>query len=190
MWARASLMILAGCGRLGFETQSNDARDATDAGDASGANADAVMFGAWQPPQLVTALNSGTIDFGCQVMPDGLAIYFDSNRAGSGQDIYVARRASRTDPFGTPTKTITAGSNPTVTGDELEMFFDRGGCILTATRAQKTDAWGAPTTWMCGAGAFVSADGLTMVYNSLLSLSPFGDVYTTTRTSRSVPFAT
>lgn len=68
-------------------------------------------FGEWSAPvnaesipgtssELNTAYNDG-----CPIQaPDGLSLFIASNRPGGfgGQDIYVARRASKDDPWGAP----------------------------------------------------------------------------------------
>ncbi len=56
---------------------------------------------AEQVPGASPVLNSPAVDGCVSLSRDGLEMYFNSNRAGS-QDIYVARRASRSDGFGTP----------------------------------------------------------------------------------------
>ena len=54
---------------------------------------------------LGPSVNSSAYDHGPWLSADGLELYFDSGRpAGEIGDIWVARRATRDDPWGTPVK--------------------------------------------------------------------------------------
>ena len=181
---------MASCGRIDFA-----ARAATDGGPADAA---CTAFTAWGAPQALTALESSSNDWGGNIAPDGLTLYFDSDRAGN-DDIYVAQRLDRTAPFGAP-QTVTeldGGSfsgNPTVTGDQLEIYFDstRSGqnCMYTATRANTGDTWGAPVEVLCGySGPYVTADGLALYFNSVLDSTEEGAIYSSTRASRGDAFS-
>jgi len=64
---------------------------------ASTGSASAQDFGAWSDPQPVTAINIATAAEGCPIeAPDGLALYFASNRPGGlgKQDVWRAHRPS------------------------------------------------------------------------------------------------
>ena len=94
-------------------------------------------FGA---PDLVVAVDSGSDDTDPDLSPDGLTLYFRSNRSNS-DDIYVATRPTPTDPFtftgALPFTdlTSTVRSGPSVTGDDLTMFFTRNGIdVAVASR--------------------------------------------------------
>jgi hypothetical protein len=89
---------------------------------------------------------------------DLLEIYFGSHRTGSmggiEEDIWMAKRASPTLPFGAPTNvadlnTINVETTPKVTPDGLKIFFasNRGGGatdIWVSTRGSRSVAWGPP----------------------------------------------
>jgi hypothetical protein len=85
-----------------------------------------------------------------------------------------------------------------MTADGLELYFDsdRGAslCMWRATRASITDEFGAPVRQdqLCPTGQFggpsISADGLTLVYNSSLDAVAEGDLYLSVRASRDAPF--
>src|SRR5690349_20008434 len=49
-------------------------------------------------------------------------------------------------PWGLPTALFPGGGDddPTLTGDLLELYFNRNSDIYTSTRASVTDAWGTP----------------------------------------------
>lgn len=64
----------------------------------------AKQFSAWADPVLVPGVNTTYLE-GCSMQsPDGLSLYFASNRPGGvgGLDIWVAHRASTSDSWGTP----------------------------------------------------------------------------------------
>jgi len=73
---------------------------------------------------------------------DGLRLYFGANE---GQ-IYVAERATRDAPFGDATMLFDAAWFPTVSGDELEIFYNRfmGTTreMFRRARADRSDAFG------------------------------------------------
>jgi WD40 repeat protein len=68
---RAALLLTsAACGRVGF-----DARRGVDAG---------CTLGPWSTPVELTQLSSDKSEFGPVLAPDGLTLYFHSNRPGVG----------------------------------------------------------------------------------------------------------
>ena len=78
-------------------------------------------------------------------------------------------------PWGTPTRVFPldglADDDPTVTGDLLELYFNRGAAdVYVSKRASVTDAWGTPTLVAelgnSDTGPEVSLDGLTMYLSS------------------------
>lgn len=71
---------------------------------AGSGTAVAQEFGAWGDPQPVTAIDSASAE-GCPIeAPDGLGLYFASNRAGGlgKQDVWRAHRASVQGDWGAP----------------------------------------------------------------------------------------
>jgi Tol biopolymer transport system component len=143
-----------------------------------------------------TSLNLATTQC-CDGFPaisgDGLELYFCSNRPGGsgGDDIWVAKRASRSQPFGRPSNlgTATNGSvgdcEPSISKDGLVLFFasDRlggsGGLdIWVATRASRSESFRRPTnlgprfnSYFPDERPAISADGLTLY---LMSNRPGG----------------
>ncbi|MDB4955545.1 MAG: hypothetical protein JWO36_3114 [Myxococcales bacterium] len=197
-WIGSAALCVAACGRLEFDPRIDAARNG---GIDAPADTPPCAFGPWQTPQPITELNTATDDLGGQITPDGLALYFD-NGLGAVRGIWVARRASRVDPFG-PARRLTeldmsnVISDPSTTGDELELYFDTasgpGPCIWRATRANITDPFGSLTRLdaLCSgnvAGANISSDGLTLYYNSQIG-GPEGELYVTTRASRADSFS-
>ncbi len=73
--------------------------------------ASAMRFGDWGAPVNLESIPGTSAELntpfndGCPIQdPDGLSLYMASNRPGGlgGQDIYVAYRASKDDPYGAP----------------------------------------------------------------------------------------
>ncbi|RLB50957.1 MAG: hypothetical protein DRJ42_17840 [Deltaproteobacteria bacterium] len=114
----------------------------------------------WEWPGAVnqTAVNSVDAEFDPWMSPDGLRVYFNSNRpSGMGNhDIYMASRATRTDMFGAPTSvgglnTTAVDANASLSSDELFVVFtsNRGGGaggydLYFARRLASTDDFAAP----------------------------------------------
>jgi len=182
--SRIVLVLVASCGRIGFSPLD----------DAS----PCASFGPWSTPTPLDTLNSPATDYGAQITPDGLTLYFDSDRTGTNE-VYVAQRSDRGSPFGAPVResALSGGSftgDQSPTGDQLELYFDstRSGtsCIYVAHRADVGSAWNAPTvTALCDdAGPYVTPDGSTLLYNSSLDTTGEGAIYVTTRASRADPF--
>ena len=128
----------------------------------------AQRFSEWSAPEnLGTPINTSALD-GCPyISKDGLSLFFATNRsAGSGPtDIFVSRRASTNDPWGTP---VDLGPNinlpasdefcPTLSIDAHHLYFvssRTGGCggsdIYVSRRQDKNDdtSWEAPVNLGC-----------------------------------------
>jgi hypothetical protein len=103
-------------------------------------------------------------------------------------------------PFGnvSPIAPLNTGffeDDPTLTGDLLEIYFERGAEIYVSTRAAVTSAWPAaqPLT-VVNTGATettteITADGLELFFSSNRSGGAGGfDVYVTTRPNRAAAF--
>ena len=96
-------------------------------------------FSPWSPAQKIddigvnsSELNTTSLD-GCPIQsPDGLSLYMASNRPGSvGLDIWVARRASTTGPWGTPENLGAPVNSPS---DDFCPTPIRGGGLLFVSR--------------------------------------------------------
>ena len=107
----------------------------------------------WGPTEVFTGLgvHACSPDFS----PDGLTVYFDSNRSGGygGWDIWMATRETITAPWGEP---VNLGPNindsreqyyASISNDSLALFYCNGGLhhISMATRVTMGDSWGPPT---------------------------------------------
>lgn len=105
----------------------------------------------WKPAVIQTDLSSAGNDVDPEVSPDGLVIYFSSDRSGDGYRLYVSRRAARGQPWGPPQALSGLGSStldmgPTVDPTGLNMVFasQRNATEVGLYRASRTDPQG---TW-------------------------------------------
>ncbi|HUG39110.1 MAG TPA: hypothetical protein VMM12_01430 [Longimicrobiales bacterium] len=121
--------------------------DAAPAGHASA--------GTWSDPVPLTTLNTPASELAPALSPDGLTIYFASDRAGN-TDIYAARRACRACGWGAPNplpSPINGDANeagPFLSDDGRLFFFnsnrDGNNDIYVARREGGPDGeWGSPT---------------------------------------------
>jgi hypothetical protein len=104
-----------------------------------------------------------------QISPDGLELYFAHASENQCQDLWVARRATTNEPWGTPVRLEPPLNSPgpvggsCISADGLEFYFGDGfpehytppGCVANpggcgggdlwvSRRAAKRDAWGTP----------------------------------------------
>jgi Tol biopolymer transport system component len=165
------------------------------------------------PVNVGSVVNSRAFEGGPCISADGLFLYFTSDRAGGegGGDLWVTRRATRTDRFGTPENigpVVNGPANdyaPSVAAAGLSLYFDSdrpgglGGMDLwVARRASAAEEFGAaehlgPTInsahndW----GPSITADGRSLYFNSN---RPGGqgseEVWVATRPSASARFGT
>jgi len=140
------------------------------------------------PVNLGSVVNSGVRDAGPSISADGLALFLYSNRSGGygGNDIWVARRPTTSDPWGTPVNlgppvnTSSGECCPNISADGLSLFHGSGrpggsgGVDLwVTTRATVSDPWGMPVNLgptvnssSLDDTASISADGSTLYFVS------------------------
>lgn len=160
-------------------------------------------------PTNITSVNSINQEFGVSVSPDGLELYFGSNRAGgSGYDIWRATRTTRSDEFSTPTNVTNVNSSsveyfPTLSNDRLSLYFTSnrlGGApgydIWIAKRLSVSDEFNTPNLMpainsnSADEATALSADGLTFLVQSGRAQNNGGlDVWISTRASINEDFA-
>ena len=196
--SRWLILLLAGCGRVAFEPLEIDA--AFDPCAAERAD-----LGAFGIPQRIAVTSTADVEDDPVLSPDGLEMYFASNRTGSvgGEDIYVARRSSPADPWTTidlvPLLSSNANDNtPAMSSDGLEMWVvsaRAGGPgnedIWVSVRSSTTAPWPAPvlvnelSSTAQERGPAPYADDLRMVFHSTRPGGSGGtDFWESTRTSR------
>ena len=183
--AAAACVIAAGCGHIDFDPRLDAA----------------CTLGAWSSPTpLAATINSSTRTWGGQISPDGLALYYSAKTA-NGQRTFVAERASRADPFASsqPTNVAIAASDddddPSLTGDQLEMWFDRttpasAGRLYSTARTAIGQAWSDPILQdgvdnnAVTDAPWIALDGLSVYYTDVDSYT----IRVQTRASRSDTF--
>ncbi len=149
----------------------------------------------WGPAEnLGPAVNGAQDEWEASISTDGLTLYFGSDRAGGygGNDIYVTKRATKSDSWGQPVNlgpninSATEEDFPWISPDGLELYFKSrrpGGYglndIWVTRRATPNDPWGP----LLNLGPIVnspyhehypslSPDGLILFWSDAL-VSPF-----------------
>ncbi len=132
---------------------------------------------------------------------DGLEMYFSSKRELPGTThLYVARRASRKDPFTVAEKIVQLATpdgedDPYVEPDGLGLWFNSAGEIFRSTRASRAAPWDPPILRTDLSSPFVddapgfTSDGLTVYFDSTRGPN-LGqvDIWSATRARTSDPF--
>jgi Tol biopolymer transport system component len=135
------------------------------------------------------------------ISPDGLTLYFVSDRGGNNtNDIYVVTRPSPQSAWGAPTS-LTSINDPTHNDGEPfpdrdgAMWFgsDRAGSYDIYVAAQTSGSFGAPvrvaelTSGADDTFPTLSADGLTMYFATTRAAGT--KIFAAQRDSKTVPFA-
>ncbi len=112
----------------------------------------------WEAPAPIDELNSADDDTSPDLTPDGLVLFFTSNRPGGagGSDLYMSRRTDRTQPWMPPVRLADVSSPE----DDVSAVTDEGLTFLVFTstrpggpggsdlyiaeRASTSDPWGPP----------------------------------------------
>ena len=89
-------------------------------------------FAFGEPTNLGPTVNSSSMDFDTTISPDGLSLYFASERPGGsgGKDLWMTMRATVSDPWGQPVNlgpTVNSSawdSCPSISADGLSMYFE------------------------------------------------------------------
>jgi Tol biopolymer transport system component len=134
---RVWLVLLCGCGRIGFTVLPDAAVTAA----CEQAWLTSPTFG---PPDLLSTVNlpaSADHEITPFLASNELDLYFSSDRNGTDYDNYVASRATPTDPFGTPTA-VTELASP---ADEMGVTLsrDRLTAYFVTSREGQFDMWRA-----------------------------------------------
>jgi len=112
--------------------------------------ADGPQFTPWSDPvHLGPVVNSSSQDFGPSLSPDGLSLYFTSDRPGSefdGFNIWAAHRDCKSCDWQPP---VPLGPNINSMGDELTMAFSPSGHLLFfASEREGHGAQGDTDIWV------------------------------------------
>jgi hypothetical protein len=161
-------------------------------------------LGPWGAPQVVAALSNPEDDDDPSLTADGLEVFFNSNRGGTGSDIWVSTRATVNDAWGTPVlvaavNSVDSETNETVSPDGLTLFWEsdrddpgNGFKIFTATRADRNSAWSMPAevtelnSQGCNEVSGVTSDGLLMICPDNRMMGTRTDLFALVRASTSV----
>jgi Tol biopolymer transport system component len=165
---------------------------------------------AWDPPVNVTEVNSAASDVGTEVSPDGLTLYFSSNRAGGAGrlDFYVSTRPNRSAAWSAPVRIAELSSPESdegifVSPSGLVAYFhsDRDAAtpgvytIYRATRTSVQVPWSTPVRVAeldSGTGdenPWVTADDCTMYFQSERSGGDgSADIWVARRATPASPF--
>jgi hypothetical protein len=143
------------------------------------ATTSAQRFSDWSPPvNLGPVVNSAWEDTHPAISPDGLSLYFSSDRPGSagGFDLWVSHRQTPDEPWGSPQNVGTVINSaagefaPTFDPSGHILFFGSeraGGCggrdLWMSRRRDKRDdfGWELPTNLGCIVNSSVFDDGPT-----------------------------
>ena len=140
------------------------------------------------------------------------SLYWTSQRPGGsgGGDLWVTRRASVSEPWGTPenlgpvVNSASHESEPSISSDGLSLYFsserpggDGGSDLYFTTRPTKNANWGAPVNLgpvvnssSNDMNPCISADGLALFFRSGRPAGyGLSDIYLTTRASTSDPWS-
>ncbi|MHC4440008.1 MAG: hypothetical protein ACYS3S_21845, partial [Planctomycetota bacterium] len=155
----------------------------------------------WPAPEnLGPAVNSSISELGVCLSPNGLELYFQSERSdGLGaSDIWVSRRATKGESWGevvnlgAPINTELDDYNPCLSGDGLELYFVHGRwdpegaptevSIYVTRRATVDDLWGEPedlgpvvNSHVCQDTPWISSDGCVLMFTDAWICEPRPD---------------
>lgn len=165
------------------------------------------------PTSLGPIVNSSGAEWDSHISVDGLSLYFISIRPGGlgKYDIWVTKRKTNDDPWGTPINLgppINSSAQegaPCTSADELSLYFMSrgpggfgGSDIWVATRRAKDDSWSTPVNLGPTVNSplnddqpSISTDGLSLYFSSTRSPN-FGeaDIWVTTRKTKEGPWGT
>jgi Tol biopolymer transport system component len=166
----------------------------------------AVVSEAWGAPVRVAELSSPGDDWAPSITPDGLVIYFVTDRDAGHAQLWRASRATRAVAWEAPLAitefaSSAADTGPDVDAAERTLYFssDRAGGgkvdIYVSTRPAADAPWGAPAaapglnTPDADFDPFIDASG-RLLFLTRISSSNEGDIYWTARRSATEPWAT
>jgi hypothetical protein len=150
----------------------------------------------WGPPARITELSSASFETTPDITPDGLTLYFSSDRPG-GQagsfDLWMSTRATRSLPWTTPVNVVDlnstiSDSSATLSDDRLMVALVRStgaNDLYMATRAVAAAQFGTPqpiaelNTSGHDGSTMLSGDKLTMCFDSQRSAN--GEIYCASR---------
>jgi Tol biopolymer transport system component len=160
---------------MGVQLRKADGRVAVCAALALAAAATNAQQGVWSAPEnLGSVINSAAGEQHAALSPDGLSLYFSSDRAGGagGFDLWVSRRNSPASAWQAPQAVTVLNSAaaefaPAFDPSGLWLFFGSerdGGCggrdlwLSHRFDAARDDRWSAPVNMGCGVLSWTGFD--------------------------------
>ena len=150
-----------------------------------------------EPIDLGSKVNSAAWDSESSISADGLELYFASDRAGGtgGYDLWVTKRVTTSDPWGTP---VNLGSNINTSADDTDACISADGLSLfiesyrnggygrndlwVTNRATTSDQWGelvnlGPTVNSAASDGApsISTEGLVLFFSDHPNPRPGGN---------------
>lgn len=151
----------------------------------------------------LSGLNTSEMEWGPDISADGLSLYFARGINWNG-DIYVAKRATTADPFGTPQlitelSTSYAEMGPSISADDLSIYFAGNmlgniSDLFMATRPDVNSPFSTPValsslnTAHNEAAPAISPDGLTIYFRRMYVGGMQQDIWSATRPDTNSPF--
>ena len=168
--------------------------------------------GVWsEPVNLGPVVNSKEREHEPFLSADGLTLWFDSDREGGlgSSDLWMCERSSTSESWSAPVNlgprinSERIESSPCLSSDGLTLLFssDRAGGygkhdIWMSSRKTARDSWSEPVNIgpnindrRIDAAPVLSADGLTLLYSTWLSLQREMEIWISTRESASQPWS-
>lgn len=183
---RFAVLVLAGCGRIGFETGI--------AGSDAPADSTPCVFGAFGAPQPVVELQTTQLEWAPSISRDAKTMIFSRQVPATGQDLFIATRVSVTAPWrdihSIAELVTTAGEDDPTQAFDDELILGDGSLLRSVRNGNRFDApteFFDDTRFAVLEGPELTADGLSLYYNAAL---PGGEsqLFLATRPSREAPF--
>jgi len=162
------------------------------------------------PTNLGPTVNSTAGEYGPCISADGLSLYYSSNQTGGsgGWDIWVTTRATANEDWPAPVNlglivnTSADEGRPTISSDGLSLYYETnrpggigGWDIWVTTRATTEHDWGTPVNLgptinssTVDSGPSISADGLSLFFESARPGFGLGDIWVARRTTVADPW--
>jgi len=141
-----------------------------------------MVFDFDTPANLGSTVNSQANEASPNISPDGLSLYFQSDRSGGsgGWDLWVTKRKKKSDAWSTPMNlgqiinSSVDETSPNISTDNLTLYFSSnrvGGYgdfdIWKVTRQTVNDPWGTPVNLGRIVNSFFSEGPSSMSSNGL-----------------------
>jgi hypothetical protein len=206
--ALAVLLLLPGCGRIGFDLPAEPADGPGDGTPPAPIDAPMVWGPPFQAPAVLTEASSAGDEYYPDLAADGLSLYVASDGFPSplgSADIYVLTRSDASQAFGAPSNTAVSTSDwdtgPSISADGLTLFyapylndgFTRDIWMATRVAPDQPFANAERIAPLSAPGEDrdpdISRDGLTLYFDSDRAGSIGGtDIWMSTRADLASPF--